>query len=102
MLIFFAICFSKPILGQSTDDDDETMEKHKDFVPDTATAIKIAEVIWIPVFGKDIYNHKPFKAKLIGDTMWLVSGTVKTKLGGSYNIKIKKYDCKILDVYREK
>lgn len=75
---------------------------HKNFVPDTTTAIKIAEAIWLPLFGERIYNHKPYKVKLVGDTMWLVRGKSFTEKGGCPAIKIKKYDGKIIDAYFEK
>ena len=41
--------------------------KHTDYVPDEQTPIKIAEAIWLPIFGKSIYDERPFKAYLSGD-----------------------------------
>lgn len=51
----------------------------KDIVPDEKTAIKIAEAIWLPKFGKDIYKKKPFKATLENDSIWHVKGTLEKK-----------------------
>lgn len=33
------------------------------YVPNKETAIKIAEAIWLPIYGNKIYNSKPFRAK---------------------------------------
>jgi NTF2 fold immunity protein of polymorphic toxin system component len=89
----------------------------KGFVPDTTTAIKIAEAVWLPIYGKKIYDELPFKAVLIGDTVWNVYGylppsskTVNAKgdtlftivSGGVANIFIRKYDGKILEVFHGK
>lgn len=81
-------------------------------VPDSTTAVKIAEVIWLPLFGEKIYNEQPFVAKLIGDSVWQVTGSSSIKSdshvhggniitiysGGVAYIKIKKSNCEILDV----
>jgi len=73
------------------------------FVPDEDTAVKIAEIIWIPIYGKKVLDNKPYKAELKGDTVWVVEGTLqKNMLGGVPYIEIRKSDCKILEVYHEK
>lgn len=51
-------------------------QENKVYVPNEATAIKIAEAIWLPIYGKDIYLATPFKAVLKGDTAWQVFGTL--------------------------
>jgi hypothetical protein len=53
-----------------------------DFVPDKKTAIKIAEAIWLPIYGEDIYSQKPFVAQLINDKYWEVTGTLHTQRWG--------------------
>ncbi|RKX18417.1 MAG: hypothetical protein DRP51_09205 [Candidatus Zixiibacteriota bacterium] len=66
-------------------------------VPDTVTAIQIAETIWLSVYGKSIYERKPFKAELIGDTLWIVAGCMPNNmLGGVPYIEIQKKDGKVL------
>lgn len=46
------------------------------FVPDKETAIRIAEAVWIPIYGEDqINNEKPFKATL-RNGVWLVEGSL--------------------------
>lgn len=74
----------------------------KGYVPDTITAIKIAEAIWLPIYGEKIYISKPFKAELIDNNIWKVTGTLHTAKGGVPYIEIQKSDCKILKVYHTK
>jgi hypothetical protein len=45
------------------------------FVPDAATATRIAEAVLIPIFGKDVTADRPFSAKL-NDGVWTVTGTL--------------------------
>lgn len=72
------------------------------FVPNEITAIKVAEAIWLPIYGSEIYNYKPFKAKLINKKIWRVEGTVHTEFGGSPIAEIQKSDCRILLIYHGK
>jgi hypothetical protein len=72
------------------------------YVPNEVTAIKIAEAIWFPIYGKEIYDYKPFKAELIGGKIWKVYGTVHTEKGGSPIAEIQKNDCKVIKVIHEK
>jgi hypothetical protein len=68
-------------------------------VPDKATAIKIAEAVWIPIYGgKELEREKPFHAELTG-TVWQVSGTLPpdTK-GGTAVAEISKIDGRILRI----
>ena len=68
-------------------------------VPDNETAIRIAEAIWLPIYGDEIYNRKPFNAELISDSVWAVAGSLPTNmLGGVPYIEIQKRDGKILGV----
>jgi hypothetical protein len=69
-----------------------------DYVPNKETAIKIAEAIWLPIYGNGIYNCKPFVAELRNDSIWVVQGTLKTGKGGVPYIEIQKADCKVLKV----
>lgn len=72
------------------------------YVPDKETAIKIAEAIWLPIYGNEIYNYKPFIAELSKDKkIWKVFGTVHTLHGGSPFAEIRKSDCKVLKVIHE-
>jgi NTF2 fold immunity protein len=73
--------------------------KQQNYVPDEETAIKIAEAIWLPIYGKGIYENKPFVARLKNSDVWIVEGTLnKGFFGGTPYIEIQKSDCKILKV----
>ncbi|HST11915.1 MAG TPA: NTF2 fold immunity protein, partial [Terriglobales bacterium] len=66
--------------------------KPKDgFVPDAATAIKVAVAIWGPIFGEaKIANEKPYHAVLKEGT-WIVEGSVpEGYLGGVAERKSRK------------
>jgi hypothetical protein len=108
LAIFLISCNSK---AQEKDEKKFILEKKvtkkdnlilKDLVPNAETAIKIAEAIWLPIYGKKIYEKKPFIAKLINSNVWVVEGTVHSTKGGAPYIEIQKKDCKILKVYHEK
>jgi hypothetical protein len=75
----------------------------KGFIPDAQTAEKIAEAVWIPIYGKDrVDSKKPFTSKLSNNSVWIVQGTVKTEKGGAPYIEIQKNDGKILKVLHGK
>jgi len=68
------------------------------YVPDEATAIKIAEAVWYPIYGKEINNEKPFKA-MLKDGTWIVTGSLpEGRLGGVAIAEISKNDGRILRV----
>jgi hypothetical protein len=72
------------------------------FVPDSETAVRIAEAVWIPIYGeKRIAKEKPFKAQLRGET-WFVKGTLPPgAVGGTAIAEISKLDGRILRVVHE-
>lgn len=64
-------------------------------VPDTTTAIRVAEQVWRPIY-KDIDHEKPFHADL-KDGVWHVSGSLPDGwVGGVAEIWIRESDGKIL------
>jgi hypothetical protein len=81
------------------------------YVPDAATAKRVAEAVWIPLLGAGrIAREKPFRARLHGD-IWTVTGTFpyrgpvgKTSLGwvivkgGVAEAKISKWDGRIISL----
>ena len=73
------------------------------FVPDGQTAIRVAEAVWIPIYGeKAIAAERPFRAKL-EDGVWLVTGSVYCTrgvlcFGGTALAWISKRDGKVLKV----
>lgn len=90
-LVFFVILTSKPI-------------KSEDYIPDEVTAIKIAEAIWLPIYGNKVLDKKPFRASLSKDKCnWIVKGSVpKGELGGYPIIEIRKSDSKVIRVFHTK
>lgn len=74
-------------------------DNYQNFVPDEQTAIKIAEAIWLPIYGKEINNEKPYTVRLKNDSVWVVCGSLPPhSYGGVAYIEIQKKDCKILKV----
>ncbi len=86
------------------------------YVPDAITAMKIAEAIWLPIYGESIYKERPFHATLVGDSVWFVQGskaksgwdTVNGKAiltvisGGVLNAEIRKSDGKVIRAFHGK
>ncbi len=71
----------------------------KGCVPDETTAVQIAEAIWLPLYGKSICKKKPFRAELLGDSLWVVAGSLSPNtLGGVPYIEIQKRDGKVLGI----
>jgi hypothetical protein len=51
------------------------------YVPDAATAIRIAVAVWVPIYGEKVIElEKPYIATLKGD-VWTVVGTFHCKKG---------------------
>ena len=70
------------------------------FVPDAATASRIAEAVWIPIYGEQhISTEKPFKVILNGN-VWTVTGKdLPPGHGGGVALaEISKSDARILRV----
>jgi hypothetical protein len=76
------------------------------FVPDSKTAVRVAEAVLIPVYGeKKIESERPFKA-VLKDGEWTVTGTLTCPdghggvstlcLGGTAVVRIAKSDGRIL------
>ena len=84
----------------------------KGFVPDSETAVKIAEAVLVPVYGRQkIESEKPFDAEL-KDGVWTVSGTLRCPdgnggttthcVGGVAVVTISKADARILSMIHYK
>jgi NTF2 fold immunity protein len=69
-------------------------------LPDEATAVKVAEVMFQPVFGaEETAKFAPYRAQLKND-VWTVYGTLKNgSRGGTPMIAIRKKDAKVLEVW---
>ncbi len=82
------------------------------FVPDSTTAVKIAEAVLVPVYGQEkIESERPFHATL-ENGVWTVSGTLRCPdgkggtttdcVGGTAEVKISKADGRILKMIHYK
>src|SRR5689334_14035665 len=80
------------------------------YVPDSATALKVAEAVLIPVYGQaKIESQRPFTAKLKED-VWTVSGTLLcagiqrpapvlvSPCQGILEVRISKSDAHVLEM----
>lgn len=57
---------------------DSNEQNSMDYVPNKETAKKIAEAIWIPIYGEKVTKFKPYKAYLVDDdTVWLLKEHLK-------------------------
>ncbi len=57
------------------------LQNKNDLVPDEETAIKVGMAVLEPVYGKEIFEFKPFKA-FVYDSIWIVGGTMPENLLG--------------------
>jgi hypothetical protein len=73
--------------------------KQKDAVPDKTTAIKLALIVWKPIYGKEQINKQaPFEAIRIDDC-WFVSGSLpRGWRGGTAMAVIRAKDGRFLNV----
>lgn len=93
LVIFFCVVFTYAQI---------THLSHDGYVPNKETAIKVAEALWLPVYGDKINNSKPFVAELKDGKTWIVQGTLHSQKGGVPYIEIQKSDCKVLKMYHGK
>lgn len=66
------------------------------YVPDAATAIRIAVAVWNPIYGeKQIASEAPYRAAL-KDGVWIVEGSLpKGYVGGVAIAEISKDDAAV-------
>lgn len=77
----------------------ETWRVSDGYVPDSATAVKISEVIFVRIYGDKVLESKPFSAKLKEGNIWIVEGTLAKNIdGGVPYAEIQKNDGKILKI----
>lgn len=102
--IFYSKAFVR--INESNLNIQESMRSYKDYIPDIETAEKIAETVWLKMYGPGILLQKPYTGKL-ENGIWHIEGNadylIKNKmLGGVAYIQIRKTDGKILDVFHTK
>lgn len=115
-IVFIAVFVYSSLTAFSFGSQDDGYIPKEGFVPDSTTAVKVAEAVWLPIFGNKIYDYKPFVAKLSEDKIvWIVEGSfhsepsrregntiIHMRKGGVPHIEINKKDCKILKLYHGK
>ncbi len=106
MLAFALFCILLTALIVFANGERKTFVPKDGYVPDAETAIRIAEAVWIPIYGaKSIEGQKPFRVQLLEGKIWLVQGTLKTAtnsvedvVGGVALAEIAKKDGRIIRV----
>ncbi len=90
------ILFFSSLIG---DNNKLKINKSINIIPDSKTAEKIAEAIFVANYGDFVLKQKPYKVELVGDSLWVVSGVrEKYTPGGVAKIKILKKNCKVLEL----
>jgi len=79
---------------------EDTSLPSRGVVPNEVTAVKIAEAVFLPIYGEDeVARYRPYEATL-KDGIWTVFGTLKRNVrGGTPTVKIQKSDGKVLDIW---
>ena len=73
------------------------------YVPDSATAVKIAEAVLVPVYGeKQVVSERPFTATL-KKNVWTIEGTFRCPdgagcRGGAAIVQLSKLDGRIVSM----
>ena len=73
------------------------------FVPDSKTAVAVAEAILTPIYGeKQVISERPFAARLDGD-VWTVTGHLPEGWdGGVAEIELRRSNAAVLSVHHGK
>ena len=70
----------------------------KPYVRNEATAIRIAEAVWLSFYGEQIYEQRPFRAQLVKG-IWIVTGSLPKDCPGGVPIaRIRREDGQIVQV----
>lgn len=67
------------------------------YVPDSTTAVQIAQILFVRVYGEKVLEKKPFVATLKNGNIWVVEGSIDKGVdGGVPHLEIQKSDGKIV------
>ena len=100
LMLFFSIALTGCVTTSGFDASSTGYVPPKGFVPDASVAVRIAEAIWIPIYGEaKIKSEKPFKA-VLENGIWKVRGTFHNRFnkGGVAEAEIAKDDGRIVAV----
>lgn len=102
IVLFILLSASKPVPPIDNRINETGYIPSEGFVPNDTTAIKIAEAVWVNIYGHDVLLKKPYQAKL-NKGIWIVQGTLPNGFkGGVPYILIQKKDGRILKVLHGK
>lgn len=80
----------------------EKWDINQGYVPDSTTAVQIAEILFVRIYGEKVLEKKPFVATF-KDGIWIVDGTLEKGMdGGVPHVEIQKADGKIIDLFHGK
>jgi hypothetical protein len=73
------------------------------FIPNESIAIKIAEIILVQIYGKNIYEERPYNI-MLKDSIWKIEGSLNPKYdkGGVFYIELNKNTGEVVKVMHTK
>lgn len=88
MVVLFVKCH--------TDVSQKQWDINQGYVPDSTTAVQVAQIIFVRVYGEKVFKKRPFTA-ILKKGIWIVDGSLdKGTDGGVPHIEIQKSDGKII------
>ena len=79
------------------------METPVDLKLDETVAVKIAEAIFVKIYGERVLEQKPWKVKMErDDTVFFIEGTLKTTKGGVAEIRLKRSNAEVISILHGK
>jgi NTF2 fold immunity protein len=85
-------------MNMSNDEVEHNYRPEAGYVPDAETAMRIAEAVWLPLYGAAVLEKRPWRARLEND-VWVVEGSLPRVMPGGVPIaKISKRTGEILRV----
>jgi len=98
LLLALSLSLVQPAFGNDAPASSHSYIPQQGFVPDEATAIRIAEAVLFPVYGVDqIKREEPFTVTLEGD-IWTIEGKPLPRdvVGGVVFLQISKTDARVM------
>jgi hypothetical protein len=70
---------------RSNDEGEHNYRPESGYVPDAETAMRIAEAVWLPIYGTGVLERRPWRAGL-ADDVWVVEGSLPEMMAGGVPI----------------
>ena len=98
-LIIFLYLWPALLFSSLADDQPHSFQPRDGFAPDAQTAIRIAQAVWFPIYGKKhILAEAPFLVTL-KNGIWTVQGSLQKECTGGVAIaEITQHDARIIRV----